>query len=135
MPRLQDNRPIALRVRANVRESLLLVQRPEKMQINQRLDGSPLTSPGGRVIPGVTASAGGSRRGPRECRRKDRQKRGQGQAAHLATRSPRYFVRDFVAHVGCDHTEVVLDSRELANPDLSRAVMQASDSSARTAFS
>jgi asparagine synthase (glutamine-hydrolysing) len=37
------------------------------------------------------------------------------------------FVRDFVAHVGCDHTEVVLDSRELADGDLNRAVMQASD--------
>ncbi|MEA2782618.1 MAG: hypothetical protein QOK29_4162 [Rhodospirillaceae bacterium] len=37
------------------------------------------------------------------------------------------FVRDFVAHVGCDHTEVVLDSRELADQDLSRAVMQAAD--------
>jgi asparagine synthase (glutamine-hydrolysing) len=37
------------------------------------------------------------------------------------------FVRDFVAHVGCDHTEVILDSRELADRDLSRAVLQASD--------
>jgi len=37
------------------------------------------------------------------------------------------FVRDFVAHVGCNHTEVVLDSRELANRDLNRAVMQAAD--------
>ena len=37
------------------------------------------------------------------------------------------FVRDFVAHVGCDHTEVVLDSRELAGEDLNRAVMQATD--------
>jgi len=37
------------------------------------------------------------------------------------------YVRDFVAHVGCDHTEVVLDSRELADQDLYRAVMQASD--------
>jgi asparagine synthase (glutamine-hydrolysing) len=37
------------------------------------------------------------------------------------------YVRDFVAHVGCDHTEVVLDSRELANRDLRRAVMQAAD--------
>jgi asparagine synthase (glutamine-hydrolysing) len=32
-----------------------------------------------------------------------------------------------VAHVGCDHTEVVLDSRELADDDLNRAVMQATD--------
>jgi asparagine synthase (glutamine-hydrolysing) len=32
-----------------------------------------------------------------------------------------------VAHVGCDHTEVVLDSRELADRDLSRAVIQAAD--------
>jgi asparagine synthase (glutamine-hydrolysing) len=37
------------------------------------------------------------------------------------------FVRDFVAHVCCDHTEVVLDSQELADRDLNRAVMQASD--------
>ena len=37
------------------------------------------------------------------------------------------FVRDFVAHVGCDHTEVVIDSRELADDDLNRAVLQAID--------
>lgn len=37
------------------------------------------------------------------------------------------FVRDFVAHVGCDHTEVVLDSRALADPALNRAVLAASD--------
>jgi asparagine synthase (glutamine-hydrolysing) len=37
------------------------------------------------------------------------------------------FVRDFVAHVGCDHTEVVIDSRELADEELNRAVMQATD--------
>jgi asparagine synthase (glutamine-hydrolysing) len=37
------------------------------------------------------------------------------------------FVRDFVKHVGCDHTEVVLDSAELASRDLSRAVLEASD--------
>ncbi|HVI86941.1 MAG TPA: asparagine synthase (glutamine-hydrolyzing) [Dongiaceae bacterium] len=37
------------------------------------------------------------------------------------------FVRDFVAHVGCDHTEVVLDSRALADPGLNRAVLAASD--------
>jgi asparagine synthase (glutamine-hydrolysing) len=37
------------------------------------------------------------------------------------------FVRDFVAHVGCDHTEVVLDSCELANRDLNRAVIEAAD--------
>jgi asparagine synthase (glutamine-hydrolysing) len=44
---------------------------------------------------------------------------------HKSSDTP--FVRDFVAHVGSDHTEVVLDSRELADPDLSRAVIQASD--------
>jgi asparagine synthase (glutamine-hydrolysing) len=44
---------------------------------------------------------------------------------HKSSDTP--FVRDFVTHVGCDHTEVVLDSRELASRDLSRAVMQASD--------
>ena len=37
------------------------------------------------------------------------------------------FVRDFVNHVGSDHTEVVLDSRELADPDLHRAVINAGD--------
>ena len=37
------------------------------------------------------------------------------------------FVRDFVAHAGCDHTEIVLDSRELADPALSRTVLRASD--------
>jgi asparagine synthase (glutamine-hydrolysing) len=44
---------------------------------------------------------------------------------HKSSDTP--FVRDFVAHVGCDHTEVVLDSRELANRDLNRAVIQAAD--------
>jgi asparagine synthase (glutamine-hydrolysing) len=44
---------------------------------------------------------------------------------HKSSDTP--FVRDFVSHVGCDHSEVVLDSRELANRDLSRAVMQAAD--------
>ena len=44
---------------------------------------------------------------------------------HKSSDTP--FVRDFVAHVGCNHTEVVLDSRELADPDLNRAVMHASD--------
>jgi asparagine synthase (glutamine-hydrolysing) len=37
------------------------------------------------------------------------------------------FVRDFVDHVGSDHTEVVLDSRELADRNLNQAVMQATD--------
>jgi asparagine synthase (glutamine-hydrolysing) len=44
---------------------------------------------------------------------------------HKSSDTP--FVRDFVTHVGCDHTEVVLDSRELADRDLNRAVMQAAD--------
>jgi asparagine synthase (glutamine-hydrolysing) len=44
---------------------------------------------------------------------------------HKSSDTP--FVRDFVAHVGCDHTEVVLDSQELADSDLCRAVMRASD--------
>lgn len=44
---------------------------------------------------------------------------------HKAPDTP--FVRDFVAHVGCDHTEVVLDSHELADRGLNRAVMQAAD--------
>jgi asparagine synthase (glutamine-hydrolysing) len=44
---------------------------------------------------------------------------------HKSSDTP--FVRDFVKHVGCDHTEVVLDSRELASRDLSRAVLEASD--------
>jgi asparagine synthase (glutamine-hydrolysing) len=41
--------------------------------------------------------------------------------------SDKPFVRDFVAHVGCDHSEVVLDSRELADRDLRRAVIRAAD--------
>jgi asparagine synthase (glutamine-hydrolysing) len=44
---------------------------------------------------------------------------------HKASDTP--FTRDFVAHVGCDHSEVVLDSRELADQDLRRAVIQAAD--------
>src|SRR5258706_8868718 len=44
---------------------------------------------------------------------------------HKASDNP--FTRDFVAHVGCDHSEVVLDSRELADQDLRRAVIQAAD--------
>jgi asparagine synthase (glutamine-hydrolysing) len=44
---------------------------------------------------------------------------------HKSSDTP--FVRDFVATVGCDHTEVVLDSRELADRELTRAVIQASD--------
>jgi asparagine synthase (glutamine-hydrolysing) len=37
------------------------------------------------------------------------------------------FVRDFVAQFGCDHTEVVLDSGELADRELNRAVLHARD--------
>jgi asparagine synthase (glutamine-hydrolysing) len=44
---------------------------------------------------------------------------------HKASDTP--FVRDFVAHTGCDHAEIVLDSCELADPDLNRAVIRASD--------
>jgi len=44
---------------------------------------------------------------------------------HKSSDTP--FVRDFVRHVGCDHTEVVLDSRALADPDLNRAVLAAAD--------
>jgi asparagine synthase (glutamine-hydrolysing) len=44
---------------------------------------------------------------------------------HVASDTP--FVRDCVAHVGCDHTEVVLDSHELADRGLNRTVMQAND--------
>jgi asparagine synthase (glutamine-hydrolysing) len=48
-------------------------------------------------------------------------------ASELHNSSDTPFVRDFVAHVGCDHTEVVLDSRELADEALNRAVIQATD--------
>jgi asparagine synthase (glutamine-hydrolysing) len=48
-------------------------------------------------------------------------------AGELHKSSDTPFVRDFVAHVGCDHTEVVLDSRNLADRDLNRAVTRASD--------
>jgi asparagine synthase (glutamine-hydrolysing) len=44
---------------------------------------------------------------------------------HRSEDSP--FVNDFVDHVGCNHTEVVLKSRELAGCDLNHAVMRASD--------
>ncbi|HVJ34055.1 MAG TPA: asparagine synthase (glutamine-hydrolyzing) [Terriglobia bacterium] len=44
---------------------------------------------------------------------------------HKSSDTP--FVRDFVGHIGCNHTEVVLDSRELADADLTRAVLKASD--------
>jgi asparagine synthase (glutamine-hydrolysing) len=44
---------------------------------------------------------------------------------HKSSDTP--FVRDFVAHVGCDHTEIVLDSRELADRNLNRAVIEAAD--------
>ncbi|MEO7323243.1 MAG: asparagine synthase (glutamine-hydrolyzing) [Dokdonella sp.] len=37
------------------------------------------------------------------------------------------FVRDFVAHTGCNHTEILLDSRELNDDALNRAVLRASD--------
>jgi asparagine synthase (glutamine-hydrolysing) len=43
------------------------------------------------------------------------------------------FVRDCVAHVGCDHTEVVLDSGELADRHLNRTVITANDSPPSTA--
>jgi asparagine synthase (glutamine-hydrolysing) len=44
---------------------------------------------------------------------------------HKSSDTP--FVRDFVDHVGSDHTEVVLDSRELADRNLNQAVMRATD--------
>jgi asparagine synthase (glutamine-hydrolysing) len=46
-------------------------------------------------------------------------------AFHKASDTP--FVRDFVRHVGTNHTEVVLDSRELADSKLHSAVLQACD--------
>jgi asparagine synthase (glutamine-hydrolysing) len=45
---------------------------------------------------------------------------------HKASDTP--FVRDFVRHVGTDHTEVVLDRGELADSRLNSAVLQACDS-------
>lgn len=47
-------------------------------------------------------------------------------AFHKASDTP--FVRDFVRHVGTNHTEVVLDSSELAERRLNSAVLQACDS-------
>jgi asparagine synthase (glutamine-hydrolysing) len=44
---------------------------------------------------------------------------------HKSSDTP--FVRDFVDHVGSEHTEVVLDSRELADRSLNQAVMRATD--------
>lgn len=37
------------------------------------------------------------------------------------------FVRDFVRHVGCHHSEIVLESSELAEASLDKVVMRASD--------
>ena len=37
------------------------------------------------------------------------------------------YVRAFVAHTGCDHVNVVLDSHTLASPEVVRAVVRASD--------
>ncbi|KAF1007423.1 MAG: Asparagine synthetase [glutamine-hydrolyzing] 3 [Luteibacter sp.] len=37
------------------------------------------------------------------------------------------FVRDFVRHVGCNHSEIVLESSELADASLDKVVMRASD--------
>jgi asparagine synthase (glutamine-hydrolysing) len=44
---------------------------------------------------------------------------------HVSPDTP--FVRDFVAHTSVNHTEIVLESRELADPELSRAVVRAHD--------
>jgi asparagine synthase (glutamine-hydrolysing) len=44
---------------------------------------------------------------------------------HKSSDTP--FVRDFVAQIGCDHTEVVIDSRELADRELNHAVIRARD--------
>jgi asparagine synthase (glutamine-hydrolysing) len=46
-------------------------------------------------------------------------------AFHKASDTP--FVRDFVRHVGTNHTEVVLDSSELADARLNSTVLQAFD--------
>ncbi|KAG9602526.1 hypothetical protein KCV01_g7177, partial [Aureobasidium melanogenum] len=37
------------------------------------------------------------------------------------------FVRDFVRHVGCDHSDIVLESSELAEASLDKVVLRASD--------
>lgn len=55
---------------------------------------------------------------------------GQGEAfadegPHKSHDTP--FVRDFVRHVGCHHSEIVIDSGELADASLDRIVLQASD--------
>jgi asparagine synthase (glutamine-hydrolysing) len=44
---------------------------------------------------------------------------------HKSSDTP--FVRDFVAHAGPDHTEIVLDSGDLASCELSRNVLRAAD--------
>ncbi|MBV8573849.1 MAG: asparagine synthase (glutamine-hydrolyzing) [Acetobacteraceae bacterium] len=46
-------------------------------------------------------------------------------AFHRESDAP--YVRDFVRHVGSDHTEVVLDSRELTDSRLNAAVLRACD--------
>lgn len=44
---------------------------------------------------------------------------------HKSSDTP--FVREFVAHSQCDHREIILDSESLADPELNRIVMRASD--------
>jgi asparagine synthase (glutamine-hydrolysing) len=48
-------------------------------------------------------------------------------AGHFHKTADAPFVRDFVAQTGCNHTEVVLDSRELGSRELCRSVIGASD--------
>ena len=48
-----------------------------------------------------------------------------GSGAHKSSDTP--YVREFVAHTGCNHTEIVLDSRELNDDELNLTVLRASD--------
>lgn len=48
-----------------------------------------------------------------------------GNGAHKAWDLP--YVRDFVAHVGCNHSEIVLDSDALNDDDVNRIVLRAFD--------
>lgn len=48
-----------------------------------------------------------------------------GSGPHKSNDTP--YVREFVAHTGCNHTEIVLDSRELVDDELNRIVLRAAD--------
>jgi asparagine synthase (glutamine-hydrolysing) len=84
------------------------------------LDSSAITAMAQRI----TAKSGGAMRSFSV----DFQSHGHafaGNGAHKSSDTP--YVREFVAHTGCNHTEIVLDSRELNDDELNTTVLRASD--------